>query len=101
MEKIVSGKTFVLGDNIDTDQIIPAEHLVYSLNDPKESQLYGRFALSGVPPSEGGLPAGNIPFINGEETTSKYSIIIAGSNFGCGSSREHAPFALMKAGAKV
>src|SRR3972149_594964 len=98
MEKSIKGKAFVLGNNIDTDQIIPAEHLVYSLNDPKESQLYGRYALSGVPLSEAGLPGGNIPFIKGEETVSEYSIVIGGSNFGCGSSREHAPFALMTAG---
>ncbi len=101
MEKSIKGKAFVIGDNIDTDQIIPAEHLVYSLSDPKESQMYGRFALSGVPLKEAGLPKGSIPFINGEETISEYSIIIGGSNFGCGSSREHAPFALMKAGVKA
>ena len=101
MEKTIKGKVFVLGDNIDTDQIIPAEHLVYSMNDPKEAQLYGRYALSGVPLKEAGLPKGNIPFIKGEEITSNYSIVIGGSNFGCGSSREHAPYALMKAGVKV
>jgi 3-isopropylmalate/(R)-2-methylmalate dehydratase small subunit len=101
MEKSIKGKAFVLGDNIDTDQIIPAEHLVYSISDPKESQLYGKYALSGVPLRDAGLPTGNIPFIKEEGTTSEYSIIIGGSNFGCGSSREHAPFALMKAGAKA
>jgi 3-isopropylmalate/(R)-2-methylmalate dehydratase small subunit len=101
MEKTIKGKAFVLGDNIDTDQIIPAEHLVYSMNDPKEAQLYGRYALSGVPLKEAGLPKGNIPFIKGEEVTSDYSIVIGGSNFGCGSSREHAPYALMKAGVKT
>jgi 3-isopropylmalate/(R)-2-methylmalate dehydratase small subunit len=101
MDKSIKGKAFVLGDNIDTDQIIPAEHLVYSLNKPEEAKLYGRFALSGVPPSEAGLPKGNITFINGEETVSEYSVIIGGSNFGCGSSREHAPFALMIAGVKA
>jgi 3-isopropylmalate/(R)-2-methylmalate dehydratase small subunit len=101
MEKTIKGKVFVLGDNIDTDQIIPAEHLVYSMNDPNEAQLYGRYALSGVPLSKAGLPEGNIPFIKGEETTSEYSIVIGGSNFGCGSSREHAPYALMKAGVKA
>jgi 3-isopropylmalate/(R)-2-methylmalate dehydratase small subunit len=47
------------------------------------------------------LPGGNIPFIAGDNTESEYSIIIAGSNFGCGSSREHAPFALNKAGVKI
>ena len=101
MEKVIKGKAFVLGNNIDTDQIIPAEHLVYSLTDPEESKKYGHFSLSGVPPKESGLPNGGIPFINGENYLSEYNIIIGGSNFGCGSSREHAPFALNKAGVKA
>ncbi len=101
MNKLITGKVFVLGNNIDTDQIIPAEHLVYSLTDEEESNKYGHFALSAVPPNQSGLPFGNIPFINGGEVKSKFTIIIGGNNFGCGSSREHAPFALNKAGVKI
>jgi 3-isopropylmalate/(R)-2-methylmalate dehydratase small subunit len=101
MEKIIKGKAFVLGNNIDTDQIIPAEHLVYSLTDEEESKKYGHFALSSVPLSQSGLPNGGIPFIEGDNYESEFDIIIGGSNFGCGSSREHAPFALMKAGVKA
>lgn len=101
MEKIITGKAFVLGNNIDTDQIIPAEHLVYSLTDPEEAKKYGHYALSGVPPAQAGLPQGNIPFVDGQNTTSQYTILIGGANFGCGSSREHAPFALQKAGVKA
>jgi 3-isopropylmalate/(R)-2-methylmalate dehydratase small subunit len=101
MEKQINGTAYVLGVNIDTDQIIPAEHLVYSLSDEEESKKYGHFALSGVPLEKAGLPDGQIPFIDGERTESEFSIIIAGSNFGCGSSREHAPFALEKAGIKA
>ncbi len=101
MEKTISGKAFVLGDNIDTDQIIPAEHLVYSLSDENEAKFYGKYALSGVPTEVSGLPEGSIPFISGDNFESEFNIIIGGSNFGCGSSREHAPFALNKAGVKV
>ncbi|MEI8033306.1 MAG: 3-isopropylmalate dehydratase [Chlorobiaceae bacterium] len=101
MESIIQGKAYVLGKNIDTDQIIPAEHLVYSLSDPEEVKLYGKYALSGVPPAEGGLPKGNIPFIRDGSFSSEFTIIVAGPNFGCGSSREHAPFALQVAGAKA
>ncbi|MEI6847939.1 MAG: 3-isopropylmalate dehydratase [Chlorobiaceae bacterium] len=101
METIIQGKAYVLGRNIDTDQIIPAEHLVYSLSNPEEVKLYGKYALSGVPPEQGGLPAGNIPFIREGEFKSEFTIIIAGPNFGCGSSREHAPFALKVAGVKA
>lgn len=101
MEKIILGKAFVLGNNIDTDQIIPAEHLVYSLSNPDEAKLYGKFALCGVPPEKSGLPQGNISYVEENSFETKFEIIIAGSNFGCGSSREHAPFALKKAGTKI
>ena len=101
MDTIIQGKTYVLGKNIDTDQIIPAEHLVYSLSDPQEVKLYGKYALSGVPLKEAGLPEGGHPFVEGERCESDYSIIIAGPNFGCGSSREHAPFSLQVAGVKA
>jgi 3-isopropylmalate/(R)-2-methylmalate dehydratase small subunit len=101
MEKQINGTAYVLGVNIDTDQIIPAEHLVYSLSEEEESKKYGHYALSGVPLEKAGLPDGHIPFIDGDNTESEFSIIIAGSNFGCGSSREHAPFALEKAGIKA
>ena len=97
MEKIVKGRVFILGANIDTDQIIPAKHLVYRLDDPEDSKKYGHFALSGLPEDA----KGDIPFIKGDGWKSDFSIIIAGKNFGCGSSREHAPFALNKAGIRV
>ena len=47
MDKIIKGQVFCLGDHIDTDQIIPAKHLVYKTNDPEERKLYGK-ALSAV-----------------------------------------------------
>jgi 3-isopropylmalate/(R)-2-methylmalate dehydratase small subunit len=101
MKKKITGKAYVLGSNIDTDQIIPAEHLVYSLTDPQESKMYGHYALSGVPLAQAGLPQGTLPFIKGDQHLSEFSIIIGGSNFGCGSSREHAPFALKQAGVEA
>ncbi len=101
MESIIRGAAYVVGDAIDTDQIIPAEHLVYSLRKPDERRMYGRYAMSGIPAAGQGLPFGELPFTEPDAVTSKYAIIIAGSNFGCGSSREHAPFALTEAGAEV
>jgi 3-isopropylmalate/(R)-2-methylmalate dehydratase small subunit len=101
MEKKITGRAYVLGDNVDTDQIIPAEHLVYSTSDPEEIKKYGHYALSSVPSEKAGLPAGGIQFIQGENYRSDYSVIIGGTNFGCGSSREHAPLALQVAGVKV
>ncbi|MEX1011998.1 MAG: hypothetical protein WDZ29_08045 [Balneolaceae bacterium] len=94
----IKGKAFVLGQNIDTDQIIPAAHLVYSLENPEERKFYGRYALSGVPEAESGLPDGGIPLVEEDKFESEFTIVIGGPNFGCGSSREHAPASLQIAG---
>ena len=83
MKKIIEGLAYVLGNDVDTDQIIPAEHLVYSLSDPEEKKNYGKFALTGVPGEQAGLPDGNVSFTEGDNFESKYSIIIGGKNFGC------------------
>ena len=101
MKKIIEGLAYVLDNDVDTDQIIPAEHLVYSLSDPEEKKNYGKFALSGVPVDKAGLPNGNVPFTEGENFESKYSIVVGGKNFGCGSSREHAPACMEIAGVKA
>src|SRR5688500_14017449 len=100
MQKFITGKAYVLGDNIDTDQIIPAHYLTYNPSVPEEYKMFGRFAFSGVPASQGGLPKGHVPCHEkgGDEFVSPYKVIIGGKNFGCGSSREHAPIALDAAG---
>jgi len=77
---IVKGKVWKFGDNIDTDAIIPARYLTTS--DPQE---LARHCMEDVDPQ----------FI----TKIKAGDIIAGGeNFGCGSSREHAPIAIKAAG---
>ncbi len=101
MKDTIKGKAYVLGSDIDTDQIIPAQHLVYSLSNPEERKMYGRYALSSVPEPQAGLPEGNIRFVEEGGDRSKYNVIIAGKNFGCGSSREHAPIALNIAGVEA
>jgi len=74
------GKAWLFGDNIDTDVILPGKYLV--LTDPKD---LAKHALEGL--------------VQGFSTKiSKGDIIVAGKNFGCGSSREHAPLALKHAG---
>src|SRR3954453_18553219 len=99
MQTVISGKAFVLGDNVDTDQIIPAEYLTYNPAIPAEYKMFGKFALSGVPADAAGLPKGHVPFHAPEdESVSPYKVVVAGKNFGCGSSREHAPIALAAAG---
>jgi 3-isopropylmalate/(R)-2-methylmalate dehydratase small subunit len=81
MDKIIKGKAIVLGDNIDTDQIFPGRFL--ELTNPEE---IGKKCLYGVSP-------------NIAKEFRKGDIVIAGKNFGCGSSREHAPIALLGMGA--
>jgi 3-isopropylmalate/(R)-2-methylmalate dehydratase small subunit len=98
MQSLIAGKAYVLGDNVDTDQIIPAQYLTYDPSIPAEYRMFGKYALSSVPPSQSGLPKGNVPFHADDEFVTPYKIVVAGKNFGCGSSREHAPIALDAAG---
>src|SRR3954469_999656 len=98
MQSIITGKAYVLGDNVDTDQIIPAQYLTFNPSIPEEYRQFGKYALSSVPPGQAGLPKGHVPFHTDDEYVSPYRIIVAGRNFGCGSSREHAPIALKAAG---
>ncbi|MHB0885065.1 MAG: 3-isopropylmalate dehydratase small subunit [Bacillota bacterium] len=77
---ILEGRTWRYGDNVDTDVIIPARYL--SSIDPAE---LGRHCLEDLDP---GFVAAVRPG----------DIIVAGRNFGCGSSREHAPLAIKAAG---
>ncbi|KAJ6415396.1 hypothetical protein OIU84_004235, partial [Salix udensis] len=86
------GHCYVVGDNIDTDQIIPAEYLTLVPSKPDEYEKLGSYALIGLPATY------KTRFIEANQTKTKYSIVIGGENFGCGSSREHAPVALGAAG---
>lgn len=100
MNPIITGKAYVLGDNIDTDQIIPAQYLAFNPSLPEERKYFGMYALSSVPEKGAGLPAGSVPFVRKGEFKSDYQIVVGGKNFGSGSSREHAPLALAEAGVK-
>lgn len=91
---ILRGFVYVVGDNIDTDQIIPAQHLNLVPTIPEEYRKLGALALSG-------LPADYPPFVKPGAMQAEYTIIVAGRNFGCGSSREHAPIALGAAGIRA
>jgi len=98
MQSKITGKVFVVGDNIDTDQIIPAEFLSYNPADADERKYFGKHAMSGVPAEQSGLPAGHVLFTPEGSFASEFRLIIGGRNFGCGSSREHAPLAIAEAG---
>ncbi|XP_031496687.1 3-isopropylmalate dehydratase small subunit 1-like [Nymphaea colorata] len=88
------GPCYVVADNIDTDQIIPAEYLTLVPSKPDEYQKLGSLALIG-------LPSLYPRFVAEGHSKTDYPIVIAGANFGCGSSREHAPVALGASGVKA
>lgn len=75
-----NGTVFKFGDNVDTDVIIPARYL--NSSDPKELALH---CMEDI----------DKEFVN---NVKKGDIIVANKNFGCGSSREHAPIAIKAAG---
>ena len=75
-------KIYVYGDNVDTDVIIPARYL----NDPDERNLAAHCMEDIDPQFSSTVEAGDI--------------IVGGANFGCGSSREHAPLAIKASGVK-
>src|SRR5438067_1490413 len=96
MANTITSKVYVVYDNIDTDQIIPAQYLTLVPTIPEEYEKLGSYAMIGLPDEK--YPTRFVP--EGETKTS-YQIVIAGRNYGCGSSREHAPIALGAAGVKA
>jgi 3-isopropylmalate/(R)-2-methylmalate dehydratase small subunit len=96
MAKVISGPAFVVKHNIDTDQIIPAQYLTLVPTIPDEYEKLGAYAMIGLPDS-----LYTQRYIEEGSMKTKYPIVIAGRNFGCGSSREHAPIALGAAGCEV
>src|SRR5882672_4283366 len=95
-KSVFTGPVYVVRDNIDTDQIISAQHLALVPTIPDEYEKLGSFALDGLPKS---LYATR--YVKEGQLDSEYPIVVGGKNFGCGSSREHAPIALGSAGCKV
>jgi 3-isopropylmalate/(R)-2-methylmalate dehydratase small subunit len=77
---ILRGKAHKFKDDINTDEIIPAKYLSHT-----EPEVLGEFCMDGIIPG----------FSKG---ISKGDIIVAGKNFGCGSSREHAPISIKGCG---
>ncbi|WNY24826.1 homoaconitase small subunit [Methanolapillus millepedarum] len=80
MEKQIHGNVWKFGDDIDTDVIIPGKYLRTT-----DMQVFADHVLEGVDPDF-------------SKKVQKGDIIVAGDNFGCGSSREQAPLAIKYAG---
>jgi 3-isopropylmalate/(R)-2-methylmalate dehydratase small subunit len=96
MQSVFTGPVYVVRDNIDTDQIIPAQYLNLIPTIAEEYEKLGSYAMCGLPDSL--YP---IRFVKEGKVDSDYPIILAGRNFGCGSSREHAPIALGSASCRI
>lgn len=82
---MIRGKAWKFGDNVNTDEIIPARYL--NVSDAAE---LARHCMEDAEP--------DFPRKLAEGVVSKGDLIVAGENFGCGSSREHAPIAIKAAG---
>jgi 3-isopropylmalate/(R)-2-methylmalate dehydratase small subunit len=76
----INGRVWLYGDNVNTDYIIPGRYM--ELTDPREM---AKHAMEGIDPSF-------------TAKVNEGDVVVAGRNFGCGSSREHAPLALKYAG---
>ena len=96
MQTVFTGPVYVVRDNIDTDQIISAQFLNLVPTIPEEYEKLGSYALAGLPESL--YP---IRYVKEGQLDSDYPIVVAGKNFGCGSSREHAPIALGSAKGRI
>src|SRR6185369_5621344 len=96
MQSVFTGPVYVVRDNIDTDQIIPAQFLNLVPTIPEEYEKLGSCAMLGLPNSQ--YP---VRFVKEGQLDSEYPIIVAGRNFGCGSSREHAPIAMGSANCEI
>nr|YP_010471159.1 leuD [Synarthrophyton patena]UVF62988.1 leuD [Synarthrophyton patena] len=92
--KYIKGKVYILANDINTDQILTAEFMKINPATEEGYKELGSLAMSG-------LNDDSMPFINIATGKSYYQIIIAGTNFGCGSSREHAPIALGASGIRA
>src|SRR5258705_2742111 len=96
MQSVFTGPVYVVRDNIDTDQIIPAQYLNLVPTIPEEYEKLGAYALCGLPES---LYATR--YVPNGELDSKYPIVVGGRNFSCGSSREQATLARRSARSQI
>ncbi|MBI1839524.1 MAG: 3-isopropylmalate dehydratase [Verrucomicrobia bacterium] len=96
MKSVFTGPVYVVGDNIDTDQIIPAQYLNLVPTIAEEYERLGSYALCGLPDAL--YPT---RFVKPSQLDADYPIVVGGRNFGCGSSREHAPIAMGSAKCKI
>jgi 3-isopropylmalate/(R)-2-methylmalate dehydratase small subunit len=94
LRRITSRTVVIASTDIDTDQIIPARFLTTTTKEGLGQQLFAdwRYQVDGSPKHEFVL---NRPEARGAQ------ILVAGRNFGCGSSREHAPWALLDYGLRA
>ncbi|HMK85732.1 MAG TPA: 3-isopropylmalate dehydratase small subunit [Steroidobacteraceae bacterium] len=91
VRRVESRTVVIAATNIDTDQIIPARFLTTTTHEGLGARLFAdwRYLPDGAP---------NPDFVLNSAAAAGCSVLVAGRNFGCGSSREHAPWALVDYG---
>jgi len=94
LTRIQSKTVVIASSNIDTDQIIPARFLTTTTKDGLGRQLFAdwRYLADGSP---------NPGFVLNSPSAAGCQVLVTGRNFGCGSSREHAPWALLDYGLRA
>lgn len=94
LQRVLSTTVVIPSSNIDTDQIIPARFLTTTTKEGLGRQLFAdwRYLADGSP---------NPHFVLNTSAAAGCQILVTGRNFGCGSSREHAPWALLDYGIRA
>ncbi|MDP9013274.1 MAG: 3-isopropylmalate dehydratase small subunit [Pseudomonadota bacterium] len=94
LERVRAKTVVIASTNIDTDQIIPARFLTTTTKEGLGKQLFAdwRYLADGTP---------NPSFVLNQPAAREARVLVAGRNFGCGSSREHAPWALLDYGIRA
>ncbi|MGO9513246.1 MAG: 3-isopropylmalate dehydratase small subunit [Steroidobacteraceae bacterium] len=94
LRRVRSRTVVMTSTNVDTDQIIPARFLTTTTKEGLGKQLFAdwRYLANGRP---------NPDFILNHAAARGCQVLVAGRNFGCGSSREHAPWALLDYGIRA
>jgi len=94
LQRVRSKTVVIASTNVDTDQIIPARFLTTTTKEGLGKQLFAdwRYLKDG---------SANPAFVLNQAAAHGCEILVAGRNFGCGSSREHAPWALLDYGIRA
>jgi 3-isopropylmalate/(R)-2-methylmalate dehydratase small subunit len=106
LQRVHSKTVVIASSNIDTDQIIPARFLTTTTKVGLGAQLFADWRYLSASPAAGARSDGaalrpDPAFVLNRPEAAGCQVLVAGRNFGCGSSREHAPWALLDYGIRA